>query len=502
MSWGAVVLPLVAGALAVLPGASPWTRCRRAVPLAWAAAAAALGNVVLVAWRGSFGVGVGHGRDLVVGLWVNSLTATLALAVCGIGAVVVGYESRCYQSDVHGPRAVALTALVVAGMAFTALSADLVGLVAGWLVAGLAFLLLLGNRLDLPGTSMALRRVRRAFLIGDGALVLALVVCLAAVGDTELVRPQDLSVAAHALGGLRTPVALLIVMAALARCAQWPVGDWLPATIAAPTPTCALLHAGVVNGGGILLVRLGALGSGSVPAMAALLAVSTVTAVAAGESGRERADLKGSLAFSTMAQMGFMLAECAVGAWLAATVHLVGHACYKATLFLGSGAGVPRRGSVPVTAPLRPLTRSLVTVGVTVASVCAAAAVPGALAHRAAPVLFVFLAATTGALTWSWAHRAPAEAAARALALIGLVGLAAAYGALLAGAGRWLDPSLAAPGTGVLNPWWLAVLLLAGLAVRAVRTSGLGPALLRARRERPGAVGELTWATGAIGDVR
>ena len=502
MSWGVVLLPIVAGVVAALPGASPWVRCRRSVPVAWAAAATAAANGALVAASGPFGTGLRRGRDLIAGLWVNSLTATLALAVCGIGAVVISYESRCYQSDVRGPRALAMTAVVVGGMAFTALSADLVGLVAGWLVAGLAFLFLLGNRRDLPGTRQALRLVRRSFLLGDGALVVALIVCLVAVGDTQLVRPQDLSVTAHALGGLRTPVAFLIVVAALARCAQWPLHDWLPATIAAPTPTCALLHAGVVNGGGILLLRLGVLGSGSAPAMAALLAVATVTAVAAAESGRQRADLKGGLAYSTMAQMGFMLAECAVGAWLAALVHLVGHACYKATLFLGSGAGVARRGSVPVTAPLQPLARCLITVGVTVASVCAAAAVPGALAHRGAPVLVLFLAATTGALAWNWADRAPAAAGARVLAFAGLVGLAAAYGALLAGAGRWVGPSLVAPPVGVLDPWWLVVLLIAGIAVRLVRMSGREPTMRRARTQRPSGVGELALATGAIGEVR
>ena len=141
-------------------------------------------------------------------------------------------------------------------------------------------------------------------------------------------------------------VALLVVVAALARCAQGPFGPWLPGTVAAPTPVSALLHAGFVNGGGILLIRTGAIASSSSVALVVAFAVAAATAVVATAIMAQRSDVKSELAYSTMGQMGFMVAECAVGAFGAGLVHLIGHALYKATLFLGSGAQMPRPGGV------------------------------------------------------------------------------------------------------------------------------------------------------------
>ena len=136
------------------------------------------------------------------------------------------------------------------------------------------------------------------------------------------------------------------MVAALARCAQGPFGPWLPGTVAAPTPVSALLHAGFVNGGGILLIRTGAIASSSAVAMVVAFAVAAATAVVATAIMAQRSDVKSELAYSTMGQMGFMVAECAVGAFGAGVVHLIGHALYKATLFLGSGAQMPRPGGV------------------------------------------------------------------------------------------------------------------------------------------------------------
>ena len=138
---------------------------------------------------------------------------------------------------------------------------------------------------------------------------------------------------------------ILVVVAALSRSAQFPFHRWLPATLAAPTPVSALLHAGVVNAGGILLIRLAPLSRREV-AQALTIAAGAATMVYGATIMLVKPDVKGALAHSTTAQMGFMILTCGLGLWAAAVIHLVAHGFYKSTLFLSSGSAVaaPPRG--------------------------------------------------------------------------------------------------------------------------------------------------------------
>src|SRR4029079_4545440 len=115
-------------------------------------------------------------------------------------------------------------------------------------------------------------------------------------------------------------IAVLIVVAALSRSAQIPFHRWLPATLAAPTPVSALLHAGVVNGGGVLLVKLSVLSTP--PAAGIVIAAGTASMAYGAVLMLVKPDIKGALAYSTMAQMGFMMLTCGLGLWAAAVIHL------------------------------------------------------------------------------------------------------------------------------------------------------------------------------------
>ncbi|HEX2040234.1 MAG TPA: proton-conducting transporter membrane subunit, partial [Acidimicrobiales bacterium] len=119
-----------------------------------------------------------------------------------------------------------------------------------------------------------------------------------------------------------------------------PVHQWLPSTIAAPTPVSALLHAGVVNGAGMLLVRLAPVFGSSAAATHLAFAAGVLTALYATTVMLVRSDVKGNLAWSTAGQMGFMTVQVAIGAFAAAVLHILGHGMYKAALFLGAGSAV------------------------------------------------------------------------------------------------------------------------------------------------------------------
>ncbi len=475
---GAVIAPLVAAGTSFSSRTPLGRRSRTAAGLGWLSATLAVISATMVGLVGPFSVRLGGAHaTLMLGLWADQLTVTLLVLVCVVGAVVQSFSVRYLQADRSAGRFFGAANLTVAMMAIVCTSETLPLLVLAWVGAGLAFVAVLGTRPELPGVRMSSRRTLKMFLLGDLGLVVALAIIWLRAGNVDLVSAGALQTAVRQLGSLPVVVALLVLVAALTRSGQGPLGRWLPGTVSAPTPASALLHAGVVNGGGILLIRLGALSGDSALAMAAAFSVAGLTATVASRLAAHKADVKGSLAFSTMSQMGFMVAECAVGAYLAAVVHLIGHAMYKASLFFGSGSQVPRSGSSERSSTVHaswhkstiPLAaRVAATLVATGATVTAMVLVPGTLAHRGGPVLLVFAAFSVAAAGWSWWGRCPASGRLSVLWTFITVSVGALYGLVLSGLGHWIAPALPFVGNQVLSPWWLVAVLAAGIALAAL----------------------------------
>jgi NAD(P)H-quinone oxidoreductase subunit 5 len=134
--------------------------------------------------------------------------------------------------------------------------------------------------------------------------------------------------------------AFLIAFAALIKCAQLPIHGWLIKVVEVPTPVSALLHAGVINLGGFLLILFAPLFIQASAAQWLILIVAGLTTVISALIMTTRISVKVRLAWSTSAQMGLMLVECALGLFELALLHLVTHSTYKAFAFLNSGNGV------------------------------------------------------------------------------------------------------------------------------------------------------------------
>lgn len=150
-------------------------------------------------------------------------------------------------------------------------------------------------------------------------------------------------------------IALLLVAAAMIKSAQFPFHGWLPDTMETPTPVSALMHAGIINAGGFLIIRLSPLMAQSSGALELLAAVGGFTALFGSLVMITQTSVKRSLAFSTVSQMGFMMLQCGLGAFALALLHIVAHSLYKAYAFLSSGsvirevckAGKPPEKSYP-----------------------------------------------------------------------------------------------------------------------------------------------------------
>jgi NADH:ubiquinone oxidoreductase subunit 5 (chain L)/Multisubunit Na+/H+ antiporter, MnhA subunit len=156
---------------------------------------------------------------------------------------------------------------------------------------------------------------------------------------------------ANGESSLRAQIAaVLLAQAALIKCAQLPLHGWLIQVVEAPTPVSALLHAGVINLGGVLLIMFAPLISQVPVAQWWILIVAGVSTAIAVSVMSVETNVKAQLAWSTSAQMGLMLIECALGLYHLALLHLLAHSCYKAWSFLAAGTRVARPAQRPVSA--------------------------------------------------------------------------------------------------------------------------------------------------------
>ncbi|HYN74840.1 MAG TPA: putative inorganic carbon transporter subunit DabA [Candidatus Limnocylindria bacterium] len=314
---------------------------QRARLASWGLLAAASAAVAGVWLGGSFAVSAGtvrwSGTSATLGVTVDAVSAALLLFVSVVGLLVASFAERYLDGESTADRLGLPLVGTLLGTALVLTAASLPVLLVGWVAAGLALCSAVGHRGDPTARSVA-SRTRRILLAGDALLALAVVVL--AVRGADLDR-ASLTETAQGLDPVTAAaVAALIVAAGLVRSAQVPFHRWLPETAAAATPVSALLHAGLVNGAGILAVLLWPLLVAAPGVLAVTAVVGAVTVVVAGLQMRARPDVKGRLACSTSAQMGWMTLQVGLGVPAAALVHIIGHGLFKATLFLGSGSAV------------------------------------------------------------------------------------------------------------------------------------------------------------------
>lgn len=428
------------------------------------------------------------------GMGVDRVSAVLLLLVFGVSTVVQAFAIRYLAGDPRAGRFTAGASLLTSASAGMVTATTLPGLAVGWTLAGVALCLLLGMYWHLPAARDGVRRTAIAFLIGDLALWCAVVIVTARWGVSDLRALADESVS----GPLVPVVGCLAVVAALSRSAQVPFHRWLPATLAAPTPVSALLHAGVVNAGGILLLRLAPLVSGDA-ARALTIVAGATTLVYGAVIMLVKPDIKGALANSTMAQMGFMILTCGLGLWAATIFHLVAHGFYKATLFLSSGSAVAQRRRAAahprppeMTARRRLLNAVLATVLPGAALYAATMVIPiSAGGQHAEQALLIFAWVTGAAVTWGWLRYRSGPAGPVTVVVV-LPPIAITYLGLISAATHYLAPALPAATPSAAVSWpVLAALATTLAAVAAVRWSP-GTSLHRAIYARALSAGYIT----------
>ena len=138
-------------------------------------------------------------------------------------------------------------------------------------------------------------------------------------------------------------IAVLLFLGAMTQSAIWPFNRWLNSSLNAPTPVSAIMHAGLVNGGGFLLCRFAPLYAELPSLLTVIFIVGLISALLGTLWKLMQSDVKRMLACSTMSQMGFMVMQCGLGLFPAAITHLCWHGFFKAYLFLASGSAVQEK---------------------------------------------------------------------------------------------------------------------------------------------------------------
>lgn len=320
-----------------LPALSAWSAARWASSAALFAAALSLAAVV----GGLRGNGFGLRADMV--------GALMLLLVAFVGWVIVRY-SQPYLNGTgagldgeHAERHYVrwlMATLAAVGVVVT--TNHMLVLMLAWMATSMALHRLLTFFNDRPAAVVA---AHKKFIVGRAADLCMLGAAVLFALSFKTLHIDEILAHAAATAPLSQSVqagVLLLVMAALLKCAQLPFHGWLIQVMEAPTPVSALLHAGIVNLGGFVLIRFAPLVSDVPAAQALLVAAGTATAVLAALVMTTRISVKVMLAWSTCAQMGFMLMQCGLGMWDMALLHLLAHSLYKAHAFLSAGGSVRR----------------------------------------------------------------------------------------------------------------------------------------------------------------
>jgi NAD(P)H-quinone oxidoreductase subunit 5 len=261
-------------------------------------------------------------------------TVLLVLTTFLIG-IVFQYSRRYMAGEAVAKRYYAWLTVTSAAILGLVLSNNLLAFAVAWCATSLGLHRLLTLYRDRAGAILAARKKFIVSRLGDACMLGALILTYRAFGswDFEVIRQASVPANIDWIAGL-------LVAAALLKSAQFPFHTWLPDTMETATPVSALMHAGIINAGGILVLRLHPLIGQSDVALALLASVGAVTAVFGSVVMLTQASIKRSLAFSTVAQMGFMMLELGLGAYHLALLHLVAHSLYKAHAFLASGSVV------------------------------------------------------------------------------------------------------------------------------------------------------------------
>lgn len=286
------------------------------------------------------------------GILIDPLTVVLLGLITFVALGVQLYSLEYMKGDPRFGWYYAWQALFVAAMLTLALADNFLLLYIAWELVGLCSYLLIGFWFENPGPREAAKKAFVVTRIGDVGLLIGILLLWLNVGSFSMTDAFAAVESGAMGGGTTTAVAILLLLGAMGKSAQFPFHVWLPDAMEGPTPVSALIHAATMVIAGVYLVaRAFPIFAASPDALMVIASVGMVTALGAATIALVSTDLKRILAYSTVSHLGLMMLSLGALGWTAAVFHLMAHGFAKALLFLGAGSvmhGVGAHGDVDI----------------------------------------------------------------------------------------------------------------------------------------------------------
>lgn len=266
-----------------------------------------------------------------------SFGAVVALITFCVQVYSIGYMSH----DPAKTRYFAMLGLFGWAMLSFVYAVDLLQAFIFWELVGLASFFLIGFWYEKPSASAAAKKAFVMTRVGDVGLFIGILLILdmTLLSDIPALLDVETGLVSVASSGQLTLILLLIFFGIMGKSAQFPLHTWLPDAMEGPTPVSALLHSATMVAAGVFLfARLHPLFMESAATIHVVLAVALFTTLLSATIAMVEKDIKKVLAYSSIGQLGFMLAALAAGGLLAGVLHLILHAVFKALLFLCAGS--------------------------------------------------------------------------------------------------------------------------------------------------------------------
>lgn len=283
-----------------------------------------------------------------LGYYLDGLTAVMAVVVSFVSLVVHIYSIGYMHDDPGYRRFFAYMSLFTFAMLLLVVANNLLQLFIGWEGVGLVSYLLIGFWFKKPSAAMGSFKAFIVNRVGDFGFILGIAALMNATNSLAYVTifkqaaaisHQTISLFPHHPVSLLTVSCILLFVGAMGKSAQIPLHIWLPESMEGPTPISALIHAATMVTAGVYMVaRFSPLFSLTPTALSVVLIVGASGALFLGLLAIVEFDIKRIIAYSTMSQLGYMMAANGAGAYPMAIFHLITHACFKALLFLSAGS--------------------------------------------------------------------------------------------------------------------------------------------------------------------
>jgi NAD(P)H-quinone oxidoreductase subunit 5 len=292
-------------------------------------------------------------NDLGLSIRLDSLSLLLLVMIALLAVIIIRFSARYLEGDSRHGVFLGRLAATIASVQLLVLAGNMGLFFIAWVLTSLCLhrlLLFYPNRL---GAQSAGQKKFISARLGDFFLLIGLALVYLHFGTGNLEVIFNKIVAADGFSLRLELAAVLIALTALLKSAQFPTHGWLIEVMETPTPVSALLHAGILNAGPFLIVRLSPVMDLATVSPIILVVFGGFTAVFASVVLLTQPAIKTALGYSSAAHMGFMLMVCGLGVYSAAMLHLVAHSFYKAHAFLSSGSAVEAAGAQKVKMPNR-----------------------------------------------------------------------------------------------------------------------------------------------------